>query len=408
MTRKIRVIGLPADGASLPEQHARLIAAADFLVGGARHLKRFGDAPGRKLPVGRDIEAVLNAIAAAREAGERVVVLATGDPLWFGIGSSLVRRFGREAVEVIPAVASPQVALARLGLPMDGAVVLSRHKKTDAPFDLLRYFPVGVILTAGGDGPDRILRELMDDLPAAAAWEGAVCQCLGTAEEAIDTGPLTRLTGKTYKTPNLLVVRNPAPLHLAAPSANFGRPDDAFAHRKGLITHPEVRAVVLSKLRLAAARVLWDVGAGSGSVGIEAALLNPALTVHAVERDPERVRQIAENRVKFGAEGLVVHAGDAAEILPALPRPDRVFIGGGGKDLPAILPPLHAALLPGGVAVAATITLESFETLSRFLRDNALTAEVVQIQVTRMTPLAGYHKMTPDNPITLFTITKKT
>ncbi len=403
----IRVLGLPADGTAPPPEHERVIAEADLLVGGARHLARFREFTGDTLPITRDVEGVLNAIAAAREAGKSVVVLASGDPLWFGIGTTLIRRFGKEAVAVSPAVASPQVALARLGLSMVEAIVLSRHKDASGSLDSLRYFPVGVILTAGKDGPSHIARDLMAQIPAAADWPVAVCQCLGMPEERIDEGPLTTLIGKAYRTPNLLIVRNPSPLDLSAPSADFGRPDEAFSHQGGLITHPEVRAVALSKLRLKGARVLWDVGAGSGSIGIEAALLNPALTVHAIERDPERVRQITTNREKFGAGNLVIHAGDAAKLLPTLPAPDRVFIGGGGRDLPAFLLSLYQALAPGGIGVAATITLESFEILSRFLEVHAVPTEVIQLQVSRLTPFAGYRKMTPDNPITLFTFMKK-
>jgi len=403
--KPILVLGLPVTGASLPPEHERLVTEADLLVGGTRHLRRFPGFQGEKVPIRGDIEEILNAIGEAQAAGKGVVVLATGDPLWFGIGTTLLRRFGKEAVTIIPAVASPQVALARLGLSMDKAVVLSRHKESKASLELLSHFPVGVILTSGEDGPSRIAEDLARKIRGAEKWESSVCQCLGTPEERIDTAPLSRLIGQTYRVPNLLVVRNPEPVDPAA-TADFGRPDDAFAHQKGLITHPEVRAVVLSKLRLARARVMWDVGAGSGAVGIEAACLNPGLSVHAVEKNPERIKQIAANRETFRVRNLSLHAGNMIEILPALPPPDRVFIGGGGKDLSDFLPSLYEALVPGGIVVATTITLESFEILSRFLQERSPDAEVLQLQVTRMTPLAGYHKMTPDNPITLFTFRK--
>jgi len=407
LTKKIVVLGLPVDGTSLPPEHERLIAGADLLVGGVRHLERFPKVKGEVLAIKRDIENVLDTVAGARGAGKTVVVLATGDPLWFGIGTSLIRRFGREAVTVHPAVASPQVALARLGLSMDRAIVLSRHKEASTDLGLLRYFSVGVVLTAGKVGPSQIARDLLETIPDSGTWSGAVCQRLGAPDEATIQGVLADFIGERFLTPNLLVVQNPDPLDLTASTADFGRPDAAFAHQKGLITHPEVRAVVLSKLELGRARVLWDVGAGSGAVGIEAACLNPNLSVHAVEKNPERIKQIAANRESFGIRSLSLHAGNMTEVLSSLPRPDRVFIGGGGKDLPAFLPSLFEALLPGGIVVTATITLESFQVLSRFIQDHSLPAEVIQLQVTRMTPLADYHKMTPDNPITLFKIRKE-
>ncbi len=407
VTETIVVLGLPVDGMSLPPEHERFIAKADLLVGGTRHLDRFGTFRGETLAIKKDIKGILDAIAKARDVGKTVVVLATGDPLWFGIGTTLIRRFGRKAVTVLPAVASPQVALARLGLSMDRAIVLSRHKASDTDLDLLRYFAVGVVLTSGDEGPARIAQDLMERIPAAANWSGAVCQRLGSPDEAIVRGVLLDFTGTRYLSPNLLVVQNPDPLDPFVPLADFGRPDTAFAHQKGLITHPEVRAVALSKLELGRARILWDVGAGSGAVGIEAACLNPALSVHAIEKNPGRIRQIAANRESFRARNLTLHAGNMVEILPFLPRPDRIFVGGGGKDLPVFLAPLFETLLPEGIVVAATITLESFQVLTRFVQDCSLPAEVIQLQVARMTSLADYHKMTPDNPITLFKIRKQ-
>jgi len=406
MSEKIWVIGLPVDGSPPDKTRRQQIYEADVLIGGKRHLDQIEDFRGVKIPILSDIDEVLTAIAKARAEGKTIVVLATGDPLWFGIGTTLVRHFGKEAVEIFPTVSSAQVALARLGLSMGDTIVLSRHKKTGKGLEYLRYFPVGVILTSGKDGPSRVIAEILEEIPSTGDWQGYICQCLGMPEERIEEGPLYALVQKDYQTPNVVVVRNPAPLGIPATIAAFGRPDGAFLHEKGLITHPEVRAVVLSKLELDAAKILWDVGAGSGSVGIEAALLNPDIAVHSVEKDPPRVAQIQENCTRFKVNNLMVHTGNIRDILSSLPTPDRIFIGGGGWELKRFLGDLYTALTAGGTMVATTITLESFEILSRFIRIHAPDTEVIQVQVTRQTPFSGYHKMKPDNPITLFKFVK--
>lgn len=406
MSRIIRVIGLPAIGPLTDETYLRWIHEADMLVGGKRHLRQFKDFKGPTIPIDRDIEEVMNTIEKAQLKGKRVTVLATGDPLWFGIGTTLIRRFGGERVEIFPAVSSVQVALARLKIPMENAIVLSRHRYTEEGLEKLLYFPTGVILTDGKKGPSRIISEILGAFPTAASWSGTVCQRLGMPDERILEGSLQELATQAYLTPNILVVQNPAPLSLIPVRVVFGQPDKAFAHNKGMITHPEVRAIVLSKLELDKAEILWDLGAGSGAVGVEAALLTPQLTVHAVEKNRERIRHIQENRTTFGVPRLTIHEGNIRDIVPSLPPPDRIFIGGGGKGLEEFLEDVFRRLKADGILVATTITLESFEIMNRFIRSHDPDAEVIQLQVTRLTPFSGYHKMTPDNPITLFKIKK--
>ena len=406
MTFPIHVIGLPVDGGPLSGETRERILGADLLAGGRRHLARFPEARGEKLPVLSDIESLLDRLAKALKEKRKIVVLATGDPLWFGIGATLVRRFGSEQVMIHPAVSSPQLACARLGFPMADTLVLSRHHDAGASLSRVKTFPRTIILTGGKEGPREIIDDLLVALPDASQWQGWVCQNLGSGEEAIESGPLEALRGKTYQSPNLLVIQNPDPLGLPGGSGTFGRPDNQFIHSAGLITHPEVRAVVLSRLDLDSATVLWDVGAGSGSVGIEAALLKPLLAVHAVEKAPERVRHILENKERFKTANLTVHAGNISDVAASLPAPDRIFVGGGGRGLGEFLEDIYNRLLPGGRLVATSITLESSETLGAFARTRAASCDIIQLQVTRVTPLAGYHKMTPDNPITLFTINR--
>ncbi len=407
MINKIHVIGITVSGDPLTEENRRLIAQADVLVGGRRHLSLVSAQQGRKIPITADVGSVLAEIDRCFSEDLRVVVLATGDPLLFGIGNTLIDHFGQEAVAVEPGISAPQVALSRLGMKTHQAVTLSRHGARHDDLRGLLDHAVGIILTSHGSGVGQVAREVTTRFPWTKTWRGHVCQCLGTPQETIDTLPLARIAETNqFKEPNLLVVENPNPIPLPGITAEFGRPDEVFIHKHGLITHPEVRAITLSKLRLPAAEVLWDVGAGSGAVGIEAGLLNPYAQVFAVEKNGERIKHITANIEQQGAQNVTPIHGDALAVCSALPCPNRVFIGGGGASLPALLDLCHERLLENGIMVVNTITIESFETVHHFARGRQKEVQCMTVQISRMQPLASYHAMKTENPITIFEIKK--
>jgi precorrin-6Y C5,15-methyltransferase (decarboxylating) len=183
------------------------------------------------------------------------------------------------------------------------------------------------------------------------------------------------------------------------PQFHLGLPEEVLAHQAGLITKTEVRAVVLAKLKLLSGQVLWDVGAGCGSVGLEASLLIPDGKIFAVERHPERAAQIAANRDKFGVHNLEIVCAPAPVCLAALPDPQRVFVGGGGPEVGAIVREAMRRLLPGGRVVITAALLETLETARNVLTEAGWDVEVVCLQVSRSHSLAGGTALQALNPV---------
>ncbi|MBU0991461.1 MAG: precorrin-6y C5,15-methyltransferase (decarboxylating) subunit CbiE [Proteobacteria bacterium] len=404
---KIEVIGMDVLNDALSEKKQEMIRNADVVIGGRTQLDAVATFTGKTICITGDIQSLIDQIHQCLEKNQHIVVLATGDPLLFGIGNTLIEHFGKEAVTVHPGISSMQAALSRLGLRTDNAVILSRHGTHNDDLRRLLYHHTGVILTSNGYSPVEIIQEIIGTYSQAEQWQGHVCQCLGTSNETIQSGELRQLAVmETFQTPNLLVVENPSPLSTLQGSSDFGWPDDQYQHEAGLITHPEVRAVTLSKLRLGGAGVLWDVGAGSGSVGIEAAQLNPFLNVFSIEKNDQRYEHIIFNRKKHNVNNLFPVRGNASEVCLSLPIPDRVFLGGGGKALSNLLPLCYERLSENGVMVVNTVTIESFEIVRHFFKQIHKEIEVISLQVSRLAPLATYYAFKPDNPITLFGINK--
>jgi precorrin-6Y C5,15-methyltransferase (decarboxylating) len=392
VTEPVVVIGVPAGG-ELAEAERRLLAAADTVAGARRHLDALV-AGKDTIEITADLSATLDAIGSARSAGRRVVVLATGDPGYFGIGRALAERFGPDVLDVHPAVSSVAAAFGRIGLPWDDAIVASAHGRPLAEaLDAVRFAHKVAVLASPENPPERIGREL--ERAGGRADRAVVVSDLGLPSEAVHEGPgLEWLAAGAF--PGLSVVLlitgtgvRPGPL-VASPAGEveahvrFGRGEEDFDHRLGMITKSEVRAVVLSRLELATSGVLWDVGAGSGSVGIEAALLAPGVRVISVERSGEDAARIRQNADQHGARIEVVE-GEAPAALTALPTPDRAFVGGGGL---AVLDAVLEHLNPGGRVVATYAGLE------RAIGGADRLGNMVQLSISRGTRL-------PDSSIRL-------
>ena len=362
----IVVLGMPA---AVPD--------ADLVVGGRRHLE---GVPGRHLVIGGDLGPLLDAIAA--ETG-RVCVLASGDPGFFGIVRALGERFGAGALDVRPAPSSVSLAFARLGLPWDDAVVVSAHgRPLRAAARRAAMAAKAAVLTSPDSPPEALGKELV--VLGARHRRAFVCSQLGTAGEALADTDLPGLASGTWDPVSVVVLLDSVE---TAPVLAWGAPEHEFAYRDGMITKAEVRAVALGKLGLPPAGVLWDVGAGSGSVAVECARLSPGLRVFAVDRDVERLRS---NVVAHGVRVDVVE-GEAPAVLAGLPDPDRAFVGGGGLD---VLDAVVARLTPGGRVVAAFAALDRAAAAARRL------GHLVQVGVSRAAVLPdGGIRLAAENPV---------
>jgi len=371
------VVGLPA---------AEPLPGSALVVGGRRQLELVTLPVGtRTVTVGGDLAPVLDHIAA--EPGT-ACVLASGDPGFFGIVRALAERFGPSALEVRPAPSSVSLAFARLGLPWDDAVVASAHGR---PLAAAAAAVVGVakaaVLVSPESPPEALGKELL--ARASPPAQVAICSQLGLPGEVVVRTDLDGLAGGTWDPLSVVVLVRGAPVASEA-RRTWGRADDRFAHRGGMVTKSEVRAISLGKLDLPGRGVLWDLGAGSGSVAIECALLCPGLEVFAVERQADDARRIEDNARSLGASLLVVE-GDAPSALLGLPDPDRVFVGGGGLE---VLDAALERLRPGGRIVA------TFAALDRAAAAADRLGELVQIAASRGEQLpAGGWRLAASNPV---------
>ena len=363
-----------------------------------------GLAPGaERVAFEGDLEQALDQIAGARG---RVCVLATGDPGFFGITRALARRFGPSLLDVHPAPSSVSLAFARLGLSWDDARVVSAHgRPLPVALEEMRGAEKVAVLCSPESPPEAIASALIAD--GATFDIAAVCSDLACPEEMVATVSLDELASRSWSPRSVVVligatagagsksvawgsVRSSTSSASGAPVLGLGMPESSYAHRRGVITKAEVRAVVISKLSLPARGVMWDIGAGSGSVGIECSTICPELEVIAVEQRPGDAARIEHNARSKGARVLVIN-GRAPAALDALPNPDRVFVGGGGIE---VIESAIQRLEPGGRIVA------TFAAIDRAARAADILGSLVQINLARGKQLpGGAWRLSAENPV---------
>lgn len=364
MAEWLSIIGLGEDGAEgLPKASRDALAAAEIVFGGPRHLAMVAHPDKRPWPVPFSVAPVL----ALR--GRRVAVLASGDPFWHGAGGSLAAQLVRGEWRAFPAPSVFSLAAARMGWRIEEVLCLGLHA---APFARLRpHLAPGL----------RALLTLRDGAAVAelAAWLGdtqaeiTVLERLGGPHERIRPFPCDGIAAPVAVA---LLVRAAAALPCAS-----GRPDALFEH-DGQITKRPVRALALSALAPRPGELLWDLGAGSGSVGIEWLLAHPRNRAIGVEADAARAERARENAARFGV-ALDLRTGQAQEVIAALPAPDAVFVGGGCDA--ALLDALWARLAPGTRLVAHAVTLETEALLAHW--QGAQGGTLLRIELAEAAPL---------------------
>ena len=386
MPERISVIGVAgAEAATLPPPARAALARADLVVGGERHLQALCTSARRTLTIEGDVGAVLSAVA--REDGA-VCVLASGDPGLFGIVRPLAERFGRERLRVHPAPSSVALAFGRLGMAWDDAVVVSAHGRPLVAAARVAASARKVAVLVSPDNPPEALGRALLGL-GSHHDHAAVCTRLGLADEVVHEVDLPALAAGSWDPLSVVVLWSGAGV---APEKTlaWGLPDGAYRHRAGMVTKAEVRAVAIAKLRLPVTGVLWDVGAGSGSVAVECASLAPGVDVHAVERAADDARRVEANAADHGV-AVAVTVGEAPEALSGLPAPDRAFVGGGGAD---VLDAVLARLRPGGAVVAA------FAAMDRAVAAAERLGSLVEVSVSRGERLPdGGLRLAAQNPV---------
>jgi precorrin-6Y C5,15-methyltransferase (decarboxylating) len=399
----LSVVGIGEDGIDGLSGAARaLVATAETLVGGARHLAMVpptATGAAERMTWATPLSETVEAIAARR--GRRVVVLATGDPLWYGIGVTLARRFPSEEMSVLPQPGAFSLAAAKLLWPLARCATLTVHGR---PLDriLLHLAPGArlLLLSHDGDTPNRIAALLRE-----RGWGPSVLtvlERLGGPDEAISGGTADAWRNRRFADLNTIAVECRAGPDARLLSRLAGLPDGAFEH-DGQLTKREVRAATLAALAPLPGERLWDVGAGCGSIAIEWLRSAPRMEAVAIESRPERCAIIARNAAALGVSDLAVVPGRAPEALDGLPAPDAVFVGGGASD-PALLARCWAELRPGGRLIANAVTIAGEAALLAWQAAHG--GDLTRIAVSRAAAVGPYLGWRPLMPVTQLTAMK--
>jgi precorrin-6Y C5,15-methyltransferase (decarboxylating) len=351
-------------------------------------------------------EQIIGPLEQALASSQPAVVLASGDPLWFGIGRLLLQRFGSERLRFHPAPSSLQLAFARLGRPWQDASWISLHGRDPEPLAAaLQKRPAALaVLTDPSRGGGEAVRRILAASGLEAAYAFWLCERLGHAEERVQRlAPQAPLPADVDPLHLVLLIAEPpaAPIDPAALPL-FGLDDGLFLQhddRPGLMTKREVRIQLLADLELPERGVLWDIGAGVGSVGLEALRLRPGLAGWFVEARGGSAGLIAANAGRLGVQPAGLLEGRAPGVLAELPVPDRVLLGGGGRERAAVLAAVLQRLRPGGVVVIPLATVEALAELRPLLEQAGCRVAVAQHQAWRGAPLADGTRLAPLNPV---------
>jgi precorrin-6Y C5,15-methyltransferase (decarboxylating) len=399
----LHLIGLLPDLKWLPPAVAALIEEADVLGAGDRLLNLFPEVKAAKLRLSPPIEGWLKELKSLQRKGKKVVVLASGDPNHYGLAQKLLDVIEPELVTMIPAPTVVQQAFARLKISWAHTEVVSLHGRESqtafwsALFRASHYSGSGfvAIYTDAENTPAVIAKCLLGR--GQSNWRMIVFEDLGTQDEGSTTWTLFDAKLRKFSPLNLVVLEClKRPAHIS-----LGMSENDFVHEAGLITKLETRVVALGLLELQPYHTFWDLGAGSGSVSIEAASLLPHGSVWAVEKSPLRSEQIAANRAFFGATQVEVVEDDALAAMNHLPPPDRVFIGGGGAALPKIIKTAKNKLQPKGLILASAVSLDSLNLATTAIREAGLELSITQIQAARSEPLSDSLILKPLNQVWL-------
>jgi precorrin-6Y C5,15-methyltransferase (decarboxylating) len=384
----IVVVGIGADGwDGLPPASRTEIERAEVLVGSARQLSLVpAEVTAQRVPWPSPLSEALPGLFEGH-AGRALVVLASGDPMLSGIGTTLTRLLGHDRVRVLPAPSSVSLACARLGWPVE---VLHPHVQPGRRLLVLGSDgstpgQVAALLTARGYGPSLV----------------TVLGGLGGPDEQLRTGVAATWSERSPELAITALECRAEPGTTLLPTTP-GLPDAAY-ESDGQLTKSEVRAVSLARLAPVPGQQLWDVGAGSGSIGIEWMRAHPTCRAVAVEASVERAERIGRNAARLGVPYLQVVTGRAPELLTQLPAPDAVFIGG-GLTTPGLVEACWAALPAGGRLVANAVTVESEAVLAEWFA--RVGGDLVRIGVQRAEPVGTFTGWKPAMPVTIWSVTK--
>ena len=414
--REIEVIGIGLDGvAGLTLSVQKIITQATILVGSNRHLNHFPNHPAKKIIL-NDLQKNIQEIQQLLKHNEHIIILTSGDPLFFGLGRLLLEEFPHEQLHFYPHLSSIQLAFSRLKIPWQDTQFISVHgRDVDELIKVLQQGKEKIaILTDKINNPSAIARlYLALNLPIEYTFW--LCENLGDKSEKISSfnseeiNQLANLSETNFTNLNILVLLRK---NINNSTFNFNnlpilglseKTFKTFPDRPGLITKKEIRLLILGELALQAKQTVWDIGAGTGAVSIEIARLCPNSQIYAIEKTAIGISLIEENCQNLKVDNIQPICGSAENILQQLPPPDRIFIGGSNSNIVAILDICKQKIVPQGRLVIALATIENCHQAIDWFKQNNWYYSLLQVQISRSIPIATLTRFTPLNPVTTIT-----
>lgn len=408
--QKIYIVGIGDDGlGGLTAASREIVEKAELLVGAEHTLRHVQTGRAERLTVGADPQQVVERLAHEKR---RTVVLVSGDPLFYGMARYLCDKLGKDRFEVVPHVSSMQLAFARVKESWEEAYLTSLATHTlDHVAERLRTAEKAGLFTTETITPSHVARALLER--GIDYFTAYVCENLGSPDERVTQGELRDLVGQEFSPLNVLIlVRKPEVPDRPSEQIGrrlFGNRDEAFMQsrpKKGLITPSEVRSLALAEMDLGPRSIVWDIGAGSGSLAIEAAQIAASGTTYAIEMDVEDVQLIKANAARFQVANLVPVLGRAPEAWAELPDPDAVFLGGTGREVTRLAALAYERLRPGGRMVANTSSLENAAELHAALHQRTGHVSIWMLNFARGTYQLERIRFDPVAPTFLLAIVK--
>jgi precorrin-6B C5,15-methyltransferase / cobalt-precorrin-6B C5,C15-methyltransferase len=386
---KIHILGVGSDGlAGLTGRGRELLGQADVLLGSEHALSLIPELKAQRVKIGSDLNETVQFLE-TNLGKKRMVVVASGDPLFYGVARYLCDKVGKDRFEVLPHVSSMQLAFARIKETWEEAYLtnLATHS-LDEVLDRIRTAETVGLFTSEQEGPPTIARQLL--ARGIDYFRAYVCENLGAPDERVTQGELHEIQDMEFASLNVMILKRkpgrPDQQRGAGRFRRFGNPDDVFAQsrpKSGLITQAEVRAIALAQLDVQPESVVWDIGAGSGAVAIEAAQLAHLGMVYAIEQDVADYHLIVANAQTFGLRNLTAVYGMAPAVFDGLPAPDGIFVGGLGKEVARLIEAAYAALRPGGRLVVHVGTLDNLSAVYATLKGLAHPVQALLVNLAR-------------------------
>ncbi len=411
-TPRIPIIGIGEDGLSgLTAAARKLVEEAEILFGEPHALDLVPDGGQARVALGTKMEDAVAQLQAA--SAKRVVVLVMGDPLFYGVARYLCDKLGKDRFEVVPHVSAMQTAFARVKESWEEAFLtnLATHTVENVLEQIRSAEKVG-LFTSDSYPPARVAQALLDH--GIDYFTAYVCENLGAPDERVTQGELAEIAAQEFSAMNVMILtRKPhvpdRPVE-AIGRRWFGNPDEMFLQsrpKRGLLTPAELRAVALAEMDLGPSSVVWDIGAGSGSVAVEAAQISAQGTVYAIEMDPEDHQLIIENARRFGVTNLVPILGRAPEAWEGLPSPDAVFVGGSGRGISRLVDAAYQRLRQRGRLVATMGSIDNLAETHRLLHGYSSHVKVWMFNIARGTFQLERIRFEALNPTFLVSVVKQ-